>query len=243
MNYFERLVRRALLQPSAEAGATVPNPFENMEDWPVETPAPAVRPRAESPPPATTGPLQPIIQGVIEPGHAAPSGQGAETVQMPSLSIAPPSAEIRPISAASTAPTDGRITAQGLDLADQFMHTMGIYPTATVTPALTEPSITVGPAPALKRAERAEAAQQPTQAIVPPLPPVPEIRHIREEAPGAEAATQSRGAAHEPQRETSRRAQTALETRRVVVVESRSAHDETGGICGAGSPYYGLGQL
>jgi hypothetical protein len=243
MNYFERLVRRALLQPSAEAGATVPDPFENMEDWPVETPAPPARPRVESPAPATTGPLQPIIQGVIEPDHAAPSGQGAETVQMPPSSVVSSSAEIRPISAASTAPTDGRIAAEGLDLADQFMHTMGIYPTATATPALTEPSITAGPAPAHERAERAEAAQQPTQAIVPPSPPVPEIRHIREEAPGAEAATRSRGAAHEPQRETSRRAQTALETRRVVVVESRSAHDETGGICGAGSPYYGLGQL
>jgi len=255
MNYYERLVRRALMRPAA-VGEPLHDPFEETGPWELEQAVPVSLPNR----PAaiqTTIEVRTHTREVIEQGRASPAMPlpeilpPAEPAREPSVILVPP--EVKPSEppafeqvgvAASEIPAEVQPPpGEALEAADVFMRSLGVRVPETNRAPNDVPLPDVAPpvekaVPLIEGPPRSQAQQR----LQPPMAPVLEIPVARRVEICVEEPLRFRGVP-EPEREARRPAPTVVETRRVVVVEKRSATIEGAVPSGAGAPRFGLGQL
>lgn len=254
MNYFERLIRRALLRAS-RPGVELVDPFETVAEWPLDTPpsaAPIVHP---SPPPRPPNLVTTEGHDLARP-DAPPALAPPEPPLVPTVDVleipAPLTVEVdhathtvEYLPPPATAPLPVLPAMPLLDRADAFMHGLGVrFPARRVhgaeptVPALDLPAGLVPPP-----AEDSEAAT-PLPRIVAPLP---ERSHdVPPPALLSPAPDTTPAPPHHDSTSGSRPGRTAspiVETRRVVVVDRHSGTGGTAAITGGGAPRFGLGQL
>jgi hypothetical protein len=256
VNYFERLLRRALLRPRAGGPAVFSDPFENVEEWPLsplESP-PLSRAIAAAPATPAAEPVRPELLPEVPPAIAmAPTVADPETTRhapaVPVLALPAVGAEREHAVAPAPLPVplEPAIPAPlplGLERADEFMRVLGIAVPGTAASAHFEPPLPAPPAPAAlaPEEEQAPVPAPQVQIVMPPASTPPPL--LSAEASTAEAAAVARAelSARDGGREAARPAQTIVERRQVVVVEKAVAQGE-GAVGGGGSPRFGLGQL
>ena len=254
MNYFERLVRRALIQPAAGQDGVLIDPFEVEGDWPLD-----VTPTMPRPVPGPQAPLPAVQAGTIpesreeRDAHAAPERHTPVPLQLntpqaekicraqtiaardtptPTVPLTPP-LDTPPISvASSTAPPPS-----ALDVADRFMTNMGVR----LPPAFEKPKPVFPP-------------REPDEPVLhhPEIQPPPQQRVTPPEAPPSAQPSRSppESLAEEPPRRSQPRSdehpltrQPATPMREVIVVHGRDSARAIDGVAGCGSPRFGLGQL
>ena len=257
MTYLERLVRRARMTP-AVPGAALRDPFEQIADWPLETPV-----------------SQPAVPSVMAPRIAAPP-PAAAPVQLPPDDSGPPPVPI--VMPAPPLETPGRLVVDrvgspragetqepergdpgerppvlappepdsvaALRTADEFMHRMGARlpapPPEAPRLAAYEP---VPPAPLERPLQRFADPSARVAPVSPPAAPLPALPRLFS-SPGAPPATAPRqDAAARPADRSAPRPRPATETRRVVVVERRGGAPHERHVHGGGAPHFGLGQI
>src|SRR5437588_1840476 len=228
MNYFERLVRRALLRPASTPGQALDDPLAAVTEWQLETPA--AKPAPAVTPPETTA--DPIELAVLETAalkerpltarDARPLVRSADDARPALLSIAaapivdaPPEVAQAQPAAQPAVLTTTQIEPQkdALARADAFMRNLGVQSELPVpaTPGQPEPATsptTVVP-PQAKQPDPAPSSAQ----IVPPATG-PLALPVR---PSARAARQS----HTPPRAQRREAAAEQTVRKRTVVETR----------------------
>jgi FHA domain-containing protein len=254
VNYFERLIRRALLETPAEAGGALLDPFENEApfslDHPAQKPASPWPARFAAPPPA-------ISEAAFVESLTRNETQHTVEVIAPSAPVVPlPEIESTKLPAEARTHTAVAMPAVPAPLAhaDAFMRALGVAvpvgdeaPPAAITPPAiaprTPPSPTVTPPVSRVDSQPGPAAQ--AEPLQPPPPPDPPPRAAREVA---RAPTTTVAPVHEPRSEpTAKPARAApvpsvRETVRVVhVVEKRGGASVAQS--SAVSPAFGAGQL
>lgn len=256
MNYFERLVRRALVRPASASGAALDDPFETVAHWQTETPAGKPAPHAAPLQEAVRPPLDPASEATV-PAVIRPAAQAAAVADVP-FPLPPSTAAASPLPPLSRGadetppaplpedapPRATRIAppVDALALADAFMRSLGAQSqlpepapeAASQLPSASAPVPTTRPAPP---ALAPQAQVVPPAAPPPPVPPPRVARAVeKHQAPAPEPAGQG-------PREAAR-TRTVVETRHVVVERAASTDaTRTNMPAGGGSPRFGLGQL
>jgi hypothetical protein len=261
MNYFERLIRRALLEAPLRPGAPLRDPFENTAPMTFETPpqpAASAWPERtrnapmEAPPPS---PLQPAgsVETIIERHDAQRSDTQAPGTANPPQPL--PIAAL-PVPAAAASPALAAADSQPLAHADRFMQSIGAMPQQTTRSARTPDAIVpdpqavrgaspdandvsaVAPSTAPVPMRRAATIEPPQ---VPRRMPDPQRSAESEKTPARGDATSGTGA---PARESGPRrtaGEAVRETIRIVkVVDAETARSAQ---MGASPPTFGAGQL
>ena len=255
MNYFERLARRARLQPSVRPGVLFEDPFEQTADWPLETPVAAAPAPVPYPAPLPNNPQQ--MTSAIAPTPELDNRP--EPAALDQLAPPPRAEAIEPMPVADAidrehivsteehsveleAETPPMAALSPLAHADAFLRTLGVR-----VPGLPEARPQVSPPPATTheaavRTHDASVAERP-QVLAPPEPfHQPSTVEPRPEAPLEPAAEpEPREGADIP-----RPVRQSVATREVVVIEHRSSAQRSGHrrpISGVGAPHVGLGQL
>jgi len=255
MNYYERLVRRALARP---VGVSEPlgNPFEETAPWELEVP------RDVSPPAPVREPL-PVTAAPVREAHA-PIGRGIDGAAVPELREAPtslprlveegdvhahdramPPEFTRPMApptpVAHTAPAPDEET-RALDHADAFMRALGVTlpQLEPATPAAGSLEAMIAESmPAAHEAPQAHEAPAPLQPPPAPMPPAVAIPEAQAQPPHAKVAERQA-----PEAQARRAAPAVIERRQVVVVTQPGGTGAGQGVTpGAGAPRFGLGQL
>ena len=254
MNYFERLVRRGLMQPASKPGGALVDPFENVDDWPLEAIAAALE--QHDAPPVSVAPLH---VETLPPHTLEDERTTVEVLPSEATGVAPPVFTATPIDSAARevprdapAPDSPRVEVlppvpespplPALEMADQFMRTLGVpVPERAPHTQIAPPATAFAPAGTPQSIEAA-AVQVRTQIVSPPPPPRPELP-AAPESPATPDAEPARAQTPDGERESQRRAPTIVETRRVIVVDRQSGGRVNDTIASAGSPRFGLGQL
>jgi hypothetical protein len=258
MNYFERLLRRALLRPASAPGAALDDPFTAVAEWKLDMPM--AKPEGEAAAPVAA--VERVIETerrALPPGEERPVA-ASPAAQTPADVLQPPSAllgDASPQMAQSTLETiptqpagDGVAPAtliapqrEALALADAFMRSIGVQsqlrdlaPEPARHPEAARPSAAAMP--------EEESARVPRSSPVVPAPPPPPAPAPRSDSlSGAKAPASSPKSRRETRAETAPRTRTVVETRQVVVERKASPRREDSGVTGGGSPRFGLGQL
>jgi ribonuclease E len=258
MNYFERLVRRALLRPASTPGKALDDPFATVAQWPLETPAP-------KPPPAVT-PAETTVAAIELASVGTPSrkerpliardapppirsADEAPPTQRPAASsplvdtprevaLAEPAAD-----AALLAATEIEPKSDALATADAFMRSLGAKSQlpepatprqleAVTSPTNVVPAQTKQPEPAPSSAQIVSPAARP---LALPVRPVARAARKFDAPPRAER--------REAAREQTVRTRTVVETRQILVERGAGGSGAEPSVSGGGSPRFGLGQL
>ena len=257
MNYFERLVRRALLQPATRAGAPPADPFEQTDDWPLDARSPGRAPQPPTPAvtqavPALVAPPVPSrpLTAAAAPGDRDAAGplEITETAfAEPALPpAAPPPDDTPHLEHRPALPTAPMLPAEPspLAIADRFLNSLGVRLPDVAAFDVSHPQPR-SPQDALEELPNDVARVPLRHPAIVPAPPVPPVV-------ASEAAIAS-GSASPLSRErdvTAPHAATAGDRpgpphREVLVVERRAVAVESRGRprIGAGAPHIGLGQL
>jgi hypothetical protein len=257
MNYFERLIRRALLQPAKQPGATLADPFENVAEWALDPPTRRA-PVAPTPLPsrverhhhetATTNrvlekPERPSTIA-IDPPVPPPPASREESTQPPSVVR---HEIVREITSATVTPPPASKEANAadegipLEIADRFMRGLGLKVPSSPSPVGNRitPHMEARASP-LPPGEETSAA--PAQVVAPPVEMHRQLPASRSASTG-ESSQPPPAAAERRTEEPARRNGPAIETREVIVIERRGSRTGDDLIPGGGSPRFGLGQL
>lgn len=268
MNYFERLVRRALRRPADAPGTAMPDPFENVADWPLEVPpvtSSVPAPSAESSRPHLSERDRTIDRGRAQqaaqmaPSAAAqpiapPHERALPNTQSRRPDVPPADRTIEPRTPVPPPPNSPGHHTPGLQVADAFMQSIGVAVPGVHT---VHSQVRVrSPLPMKDReVERtAMPAEPPRAQVVPRAPRPPDVRTISSRPSAPDQARRPAGDPELPvaDRLAAQAATGALtapgsrmqtETRRVVIVERQSGERETEPMAGGGAPHFGLGQL
>ena len=258
MTYLERLVRRARMTPAAP-GAALRDPFEQIADWPLETPVsqpaapPATAPRSTALPPPAAAPVQipsdddgpPSVPVVMPSPALEPAGRlVVERVASPAdRETQEPGGgdpgERPPV----LAPPEPE-SAAALRTADAFMHRLGARlpapPPEAANPAACEP---FPPAPLERRPQRSADPPARVTPVSPPAAPLPALPRLLSSPVAATPTAPRQDAAARPADRPAPRPRPSTETRRVVVVERRGGAPHERHVHGGGAPRFGLGQI
>lgn len=258
MTYLERLVRRARMTP-AVPGAALRDPFEQIADWPLETPVtqaaapPAIAPQAAALAPPAAAPMQappddsgpppvPIVMPappLETPGRlvvdrvASPGNRETQEPDRGNPGERPPVlAPPEPDSAAA------------LRTADEFMHRLGARLPAppSEAPRLAAPE-PVAPAPLARGPQHSLDPPARVAPISPPAAPLPALPRLFSSPVAAPAITPRQDAGARPADRSAPRPRPSTETRRIVVVERRGGAPHERDVHGGGAPRFGLGQI
>ncbi len=254
MNYFERLVRRARLMPAARPGAPLIDPFENVAEWPLETPAVSVAADAprELPIAARVQTIEPeIIERILPPAHV-PAMPGAlegpsQPAPVDTIVVTPPATQpVLPALVQESPPAPIRDLNPTpppalLTMADTFMRGLG----ARLPDDAARPEDSIPIAPLLTESRQGVVA--PTSKLPQAQrvsPPISQPRHISDRVADSEAHVESTGApAPSAARQQNPQPTRIVETQRVVLVENSASVSRHAPIGGGGAPHFGLGQL
>jgi hypothetical protein len=180
MNYFERLIRRALLEAPAQPGEVLRDPFENEAPLALDAPAAAPArsravpaPVAAPPPPGMSVERSPQTVIRTEPGLV-------ETRELTVPSEAP---TLDPLPRA--APERPALPAAPLAQADAFMRALGVEVAMPAPVATPIPRQDIAPlSESARRAAEPAAAESPqTDAVARGERPVPRVRPAEVEPP------------------------------------------------------------
>lgn len=259
MNYFERLIRRALLEAPARAGDALRDPFENVAPLALEAPAPAL-----APPPATTPSVRsevaPSTHEIVETRSTVRiehNAQRAEPAPVPVPSVVPPVPQPAPVPATAPA-TEVAVTPQAQ--ADAFMRSLGVEAARTAVPPRRAPPGSIAPpaapapvnAPAIFAREptvRDETSEAPRARPAPLQPPAALRRETSIPESKPRESRRSRADAHtpapSPQAPRQRQREREVVREKIHVVKIVQGTNETAGNAGAGAapPTFGAAQL
>ena len=257
MNYFDRLVRRAVLQPARRPGAPLVDPFETVAEWPLDPPRAhnsIPDPHAGAAPAVPTSPLTPTAAPLVSPVAHRPAPPEAPPTSARLEPVLPPPPEPPPVQIARTPDEIPRAQRRGateatnapavlppLQVADRFLERLGVRVPEAPRIAERQAERLSSPAPSIGPAHAPAAAPLRHPPIV-PAPPPPATRAAEPaEAARANAATLAGDDAGTPVAA----ARPAAVPREVVVVERHAVAMEsrTRPRVGAGAPHFGLGQL
>ena len=254
MTYFERLVRRARMQPARRPGDPFPDPFEQTDTWPLDVPQ-----STESPKPAAALPaaaIQPQTSpadrtvvaeaAAMSPPIAAPAPHAvpADVTSREVLSseISRERTEVEVMSVETVREAVASEIAAPLAHADAFLRSLGVrIPALEPLPEIASAPPTA-PQPASLPADRPARPSRP-QVLAPlALPqPAPARQATSPAAPDVDARV-----AAPPREEAARTASRPIvTTREVHVIDRRATARDSGSrpSSGVGAPHVGLGQL
>jgi hypothetical protein len=247
MNYFDRLVRRALRLPRPRAGQPLEDPFENIAPWPLDPEKPAAaRSFTETPRPTPRANVahsparaaEPLLRDDAAVAHAAPSRQPVDFAsQSP---IFPSAAALHAEAAPSMEPPPRSVDPDPAPLreADAFLRSLGVrLPPEAIASLESRDCLTAAPRIAARRAESLERRA----VLLPPLPAQPHAVDVPSpHSPSSTAAPERSAAAVE----TPARPEPHHQDHRPLIVvkagSTRASNDES---TGCGAPHFGLGQL
>ena len=256
MNYFERLIRRALLEAPARAGEALRDPFQSEAPLRLETPVqhPATPWPGRAPAQPAEISTAPVIESRIEHSSARETHTAHEPPAMPGSSIQPQA----PAAPVPGEPVEVQVpeTPAPLAQADAFMRSLGVTLPDLAAP-VARPVAARVEAPIVKPPQRveetpderiaaaaAELARAQPQTMQPPFAPAPYVpRAPAAEKDAARPPATLRQAASPPERPalTPPAREIVHETIRVVkVAESQRGHAS---LAGAAPPTFGAGQL
>jgi len=259
MNYFERLIRRALLQPAKQPGAALADPFENVAEWALDPPArtPPLPPAAaearterDHPEAVTTSRVlkkperaAPVsMERIVQPPAAARREEGPQAAPGVVREIVREIASPPASAPVALNEAEGADEAPPLEIADRFMRGLGVK-----VPSSTPPAIGSRPAPSLQPPAppppREEFREAPAQVVAPTAEPPRQMPASRPTSTAPETSTPPPPAAARRAEEPARRASPTIETREVIVIERRASRGGDESVPGGGSPRFGLGQL
>jgi hypothetical protein len=258
MNYFDRLLRRALLRPASTPGAALDDPFATVVEWPLEAPAakppPAVTPAettvaaielaAVGTPSLKERPLiardaSPLIRSADKTPPTQPPAASSPLVDAPrEVALAQPAADAALLAATEIGPQE-----DALAIADAFMRSCGVksqlpepatprQPEAVTSPTNVVPAQAKRPEPAPSSAQIAPPATRP---LALPVRPVARAARKSNAPPRAER--------REAAPEQTVRTRTVVETRHILVERGAGGSGAEPSVSGGGSPRFGLGQL
>lgn len=257
MNYFERLLRRALLLPATTPGAALDDPFATVAAWPLEPPASKPAPDVGAP----------VVAPKIEPVTARSSpliehptfATAQELTARPACeaSYGPPAAPLSPSAetpretvhtqAGVTEPSPAAIPIMPqqhtLAIADAFMGSLGVKSQLPELAPATPPEAPVVQA-TVAMAQEGEPSAAPSSAqIVPPTSALPVLVSRPSKLAASKLDVTAQASSRERSHETSTFAKTVVAERHILVERSSVGAAANEGVPGGGAPRFGLGQL
>jgi hypothetical protein len=257
MNYFERLIRRALLEVPVRAGDALHDPFENEAPLALDVPVqkPAMPPVVLAPPAARENAPEMNVSTHTETHtehHWRPDEILAPAAEYPG--------SVRETAASRVFEADRPEPVAPLARADAFMHALGVEVARVAAPPVKKQSSQVSiapdaprrttPAPPLRDepdSPEAIPSRERPPSIVPPVAPRPQPQSREspvENAPETQASRREAGSSPSaPGSGAKRSIEREIVREKIHVVKVLHAERGTSAAAGAAPPTFGAAQL